>query len=419
MPLAQRVQAFDGGVYLRYSPSVDAFGRLRVSNPQTLFESQAQYGDSSLFWETAVSGGGTVTNALASSSVLISPGGTTSGHYAYRQTRTHFRYHPGKSHVVVCTFVFDNGAVTNNRRRIGYFNANDGIFLQLLGSTLSLVRRTSTSGAPVDEVVPQASWNVDRMDGYGPSGIALDITKTQILIIDLQWLGAGQVRCYFDVGGEMVEVHRFRHANVLTLPYMATANLTIRAESENVGVAGGTGVLRQICSTVFSEGGKDEELGRQFSVNRGATSLAVIARRPVLSIRAKAAGPNAVVNTGQILPRQVDVMCDTNGALYEIVYNGTLGGGTSWGAVDASHSIAEYDTASTTIVGGIVIASGMVPSGGGGPFSAAGADSTNFFRQLPLVRTGLGGVQDVLSVVLTAVTGTSDAHAAMTWQELL
>lgn len=419
MPPGQRLQAFDGGVYIKYSPSVDAFGRLRVSNPQTLFESQAQYGDSSLYWETAVSGSGAVTNATASSSVLISPGGATSGHYAYRQTRTCWRYHPGKSQTVVCTFVFDGGAVTNNRRRIGYFDANDGIFLQLSGTTLSLVRRTSTSGAPVDEVVPQTSWNVDRMDGYGPSGITLDITKTQILIIDLQWLGAGQVRCGFDIGGELIEAHRFKHANILTLPYMKTANLPIRAESENIGAAGGTGVLRHICSTVYSEGGVDVEHGRQFSVNRGTTALGVTSRRPVISIRAKATGPNSVVNTGQILPRNVEAMCDTNASLYEVVYNGTLGGGTAWNVVNATHSLAEYDVASTTITGGIVLASGMISDGGAGPFAAANVDSTGFFREFPLVRTGLGGVQDTLSLVLTSVTGTSNVHASMTWQEFL
>lgn len=412
----QRPQAWDGGVYLKKSASLDAFGRARVSNPATLFESQAQYGDSALVWETAVAGSGVVSNSLVDSSVLLSTGGTLVGASAIRQTRVHHRYQPGKSQAIEVTFVFDGGAVANARRRIGYFNANDGIFLQLDGSTLSLVRRSSTSGAPVDEVVPQTSWNMDRMDGSGPSSVSLDISKAQILFIDLQWLGVGMVRVCFNIGGRLIEVHEFAHANVLAGPYMATANLPIRAESVNTGAAGGTAVLRQICTTVYSEGGFEEAFGLQFSANRGAAVLNVAARRPVLSLRAKADGPNAVVNTGHILPREVGIQAATNGVLYELVLNGALAG-AAWVAQDATNSLAEVDVTANGIVGGRVIASGMVPANGP-PFAVQGSTQAGFFQKFPMVRTGLAGVQDTLSVVLTPIAAPADIHAAITWQEL-
>jgi len=397
------------------SPSIDAFSRWRVSNPATLFDSQQIFGDSALTWENNTVGGASVTNQLARASVLMSTGGTTSGDLAYRQTRTHFRYQPGKSQLVFLTFVM-SAAVTNARQRIGAFDEQDGLYLEQ-SDDVYLCKRSSTSGAPVDTRVAQSAWNIDRLDGRGPSGVKLDLTKTQILVIDFQALYAGRVRFGFDIGGVVLYAHEFNHANDLDVVYMTNANLPMRAEVENTGTAGGTATLEQICTSVSSEGGFEDERGLPFSANTGATVVGVTTRVPILSVRAKLTGPNAVRNVGQIIPQIYDVIASDSSALVEIVRNGTLTGPV-WANVNATYSIAEYDVSASAIAGGIVVSSFGVPAGGGGPFSAAGAARVNPFTKNPIVRTTLNNQQDVLSIVATSSSGTSNLIAAMDWKEL-
>jgi len=141
--------------------------------------------------------------------------GTTNAHYSILQSRQYARYIPGKSHLVLITGIFASGS----------------------GATANIVRRTSTSGSPVETVVPQASWNIDKMDGTGVSGITMDFTKTQILVISAQWLGVGRVIVGFNIGGIIRPVHQFLNANNLTVPYTQTFNLPVRMEIRNTGAS--------------------------------------------------------------------------------------------------------------------------------------------------------------------------------------
>ena len=226
--------------------STDAFGRVRVSDPATLFDSQHQYTSQPLYWGEQATGTGAATHLPNEASVRLSTGGTASGAKMYRRTKAYFRYQPGKSQFIAMTFVL--GAATNNlRRRVGYYDSHNGIFVEQTGSGASVVRRTYTSGSAVDNVVAQDSWSIDRFDGTGPSGVTLDWTKTQILVIDLQWLGVGRVRVGFYVNGVLYYAHEFLNANNLSLVYMTSANLPLGYEIENTGITAGTNTMDCIC----------------------------------------------------------------------------------------------------------------------------------------------------------------------------
>lgn len=332
------------------SASNDAFSRIRTSHPVTLFDSMQQYGDNALVWENSFTGTGAVSNLLNESSVILSTGGTGSGAKVTRSTRAYHRYQPGKSQMILMTFTLGT-AVSNLRRRVGYFDANNGLFLEQISSGVSFVRRTNVTGTPTDTAVAQASWNIDKFDGTGPSGITLDFTKTQIMVIDLQWLGAGRVRFGFDINGIIYLAHQSLHANILSTVYMTTACLPIRLEIENTGVTSGTNTMQHICSAVISEGGFQGNYGFQFS-EANTVGVGVTIRRPILSIRAKTTGPNSVRNTGHILLKAVEVMATSNSCLFEVVLNGTLTG-ASFAAVNATYSLAERDSSATAISGGI------------------------------------------------------------------
>jgi len=235
--------------------SVDAFGRLRVSNPYTLFDSQNRYQKDTQFNET-LTGSGTSTYVANESSVDLAVT-TASGDKVVRQTNRVFPYQPGKSLEVLATFVMNAGK-TNLRQRVGYFNTDNGVFFQVSGTTNSFVLRTNTSGTPSDvRTVNQADWNGDKLDGTGASGLTLDITKAQILYMDFEWLGVGSVRCGFIINGQIIICHTFNNANDIDKVYMTTAILPIRYEIENTGAAASASTLTQICSSVISEGGYD------------------------------------------------------------------------------------------------------------------------------------------------------------------
>ena len=268
--------------------AVDAFGRARVSNPFTLFDSFHRYSDNGNF-ATAVNGGSSTATFNANQGLIDLSIGTASGDYVYRESKRVFAYQPGKSLLVLTTFTM-NAVKANLRQRVGYYGANNGYYLELNGSDIRFVERSSVTGSVVNTIVEKADWNIDKLDGTGPSGITLDISKAQILFTDLEWLGLGTVRMGFVVNGNFVHCHSFHHANIITTTYITTACLPLRLEIENIGATASSSTLKQVCSTVISEGGYDirgrsRSLGLATNAARDLTAANTF--YPVISIRLK------------------------------------------------------------------------------------------------------------------------------------
>ena len=144
------------------------------------------------------------------------------------------------------TFVM-NTSKTNLRQRVGYFGSNNGFFLEQNGTTIQFVKRSSVTGSVVDTPITQSNWNIDKLDGTGPSLLTLDLTSPQILFIDLEWLGVGSVRMGFVINGQFIHCHTFHHANSNTAPkgaYMQTACLPIRQEIENTAATASNSTLK-------------------------------------------------------------------------------------------------------------------------------------------------------------------------------
>lgn len=390
----------------------DAFARLRVSSPISQFDYQNQYNVGPFIWSDSLSGTGSVTHQPNSSTVLMSTGGTASGAKAYRQTRKYMRYNPGKSLLPIVTFNFQS-AQNNVRKRVGYFDANNGIFLQQTHDVVSVVLRSRSSGSVVETVVPQNQWNCDKMDGKGKSGITVDWTKCQILFADIQWLGVGTIRIGLEIDGTPYCVHTFDNANLTSTTYMTTANLPIRYEVENLGTTSSAGTLLQICSTVITEQGTNDDGGYYtHSANSGITAINVTTRRNVLAIRPKLL-LNSITNRAKISISDIELMVGGNNVLWELVYNPTLGGSPSYTSV-SDNSPVEFDIAGTTITGGEVIKSGYVPTGTGILKTSFSDEVTN---QFPLALDIDGANPTLISLVCTSVTGTATVSAAMTFKE--
>lgn len=336
--------------------SVDAFGRLRTSQPLTLFDSNHRHQDNGL-WATSTASGGAATFNSSQGLVDLSVT-TTSGSKVYRETIKTFAYQPGKSLLVISTFVF-SPAKANLRQRVGYYNDNNGMYLELNGtgaSALSFVERTSVSGSITETRVAQVNWNVDKLDGTGTSGITLDITKVQILWADIEWLGSGPVRMGFVIDGKFITCHQFQHANVIASTYITTACLPLRYEVENTGATASASTLKQICSTVISEGGY-EMRGSQHGVGIPITSPLTLGTAgtyyPIVSLRLKTTRLDAVV-----ILTALSFMGITNNAHYNWqVRSGTVTTGGTWVSAGATSSV-EYNISGTGLTDGRILTQG-------------------------------------------------------------
>lgn len=320
--------------------NTDAFGRLRVSEPYTLFDSYNRYVADSQFTESTVSGGSSSFSAnTASVDMTVT---TASAASVVRQTKRVFAYQPGKSLLIYATFVM-NASKSGLRQRVGYFNTDNGIFFQVADTTKSFVIRTFTGGSASDaRTVNQIDWNGDKLDGTGPSGVTLDVTKTQIFFTDLEWLGVGNVRVGFIINGQYVVCHTFQNANVGTNVYMQTALLPVRYEITNTSATASSSTMKQICSTVISEGGYGE-LSEPY-VARRATKVNVGTNLyPIVSIRLASSYLGAIV-----LPSNYSFYPeDTGYYTVTLIKNGSLTNAT-WSANLCGGQV-EVDTGATAI----------------------------------------------------------------------
>ena len=377
--------------------STDAFGRLRVSEPYTLFDSKARYYDHNEFSNVNTTGGNVVYNANSSTFELNVT--AANGSSVIRETKRVFPYQPGKSLLILATFCM-NTPRTNLRQRVGYFTTNNGIYFENDGTYNYLVIRSYSSGALVEDRVRQDAWD-------NPFA-GLNVDRTQIFWTDVEWLGVGSVRCGFVVNGAYVLCHTFHHANIAgnTTTYMTTAVLPVRYEITNTAGTSGASMMRQICATVISEGGYNaftysETAGRGTSVLRLSSSGTYY---PVVSIRLDSTRLDAIV-----LPRQVDVLSPTvNYYRWKLMLNPTLTG-ANWAGHSSSGTV-EYDTAATAISGGTELQAGYVSSR---ELSELGADAFAF----QLGRT-LAGVSDIVTLAMAATSNNADVLAQIGWQEI-
>ena len=388
------------------SASVDAFQRQRTSEPYTLFDAQFHRDKLPIVFDETTAGGASAAVYNANANAVDMTLGTAAGESIVRQTYEWYRYQSGKSQLILLTGVL--GEPKNNvRKRAGYFNANNGIFVESNSTQKAFVIRTSTSGAPVDTVIPQASWNLDRLDGTGPSGLTLDLDSTNILAMDFEWLGVGAVRFAFVIDGVFVVAHKEGHANVgLTVPYMQTGSLPVRYEITNTGVAASGTTLRQICHTVASEAGFNPRgIIRSTPVAVAGRAVSVGSFAPQIAIRMKSADAR---NTVTPLAYNFTASAAQEYALQLRFRPATY---TAGSFVDiGANSIVEYDVTGTAATGGTIIWS-----------STASRDSS---QQISLssalvLGSSIAGTADIL--VLEAaqrVGGAATAYSSILFQEL-
>ena len=394
----------------------DAFGRTRMSAPLTLFDSSHRYADNNL-WSTLT--GGSIT-ASASATFNQNQGlmemrvNGLSGSRVYRETTKVFAYQPGKSLQVMSTFTF-NSAKTNLRQRVGYFGTDNGIYLELDDNTLYMVKRSSVTGSVSSIRISQSQWNIDKLDGSGPSGITLDITKAQIFFMDIEWLGVGTVRTGFVINGQFVPCHYFHHANIIDTTYITTASLPLRYEIENKAATSSPSVLKQVCSTVISEGGY-ELRGFQQAIGtpiQTAKSLPTAGSYvPVVTIRLRGDRLDAIV-----ILTAISIMGVNTGIYnWRAIANGTTTGGSGNWLSAGTDSSVEYKLDATGISGGRILASGYFTS------NTQYSTTIDILREalfkFQLERNSFTNTPYELTLAVAASTNTELVYGSVDWEEI-
>jgi len=393
----------------------DAFGRLRVGQPLTLFDSKLLHDKSPLFWnEATVSGSGFTSTYLENESAVEIVSDGTLGKFV-RQTWQRFNYQPGKSLAIAMTGVLEPDDITG---------------------TLNVVKRSSTSGSPVDTVVPEIDFNgylTGNQEEHSPKtdNLFLELSNTQIFGIDIEWLGVGQVRYSVTLGGKTHFVHASVNANENDKVYMQTPNLPLRWEIEvttegthkrvgyfddNNGVFFQYTIptqintkLKCICGTVISEGGLEDTGITRYASTQGvafdANSVGTV--YGVIGIRLKSTHIDTVVK----IIEQSLIAVSADNFEWMLIFNPTVAG-DALNFVDQDNSAVQIAIGNTTntVTGGTIIA---------GSYSKSDIPSTGIVSNSLRLGASIAGVSDQIFLCVRPLGINLDIHASLTWRELI
>jgi hypothetical protein len=394
------------------STTNDAFGRLRVSEPFTLFDSSFRYYDNTEKWstsETDNSGNSSYTHN-ANEGLMDLTVGSSSGDSIIRETKRIFSYQPGKSLLVLNTFCM-NSPKTYLRQRVGYFGTDNGFYLEQENSNVYIVKRSKVTGSVINTRVIQGNWNIDTLDGSGVSSYTLDLTKSQILWMDFEWLGVGSVRVGFVINGQFIPVHVFHHANLISTTYMTTATLPLRCEITNTDATSSSSTLKQICSSVMSEGGYNTvSISRSVSTDITGKNISNTSDTPLISIRLKSGRTDGVV-----IPKAANFYGLQQAAFqYKIYNNVTSLTNASWTSL-GNDSLIEYDLSATALTGGNLMMQGIFVGSVTG--SAQSIDFSQYDHSLQLGRSLGSATGDIFTIAIKATSNNDDAVGSLNWQE--
>lgn len=396
-----------GQAYIRFaegSPSLDAFGNLRVGEGTILGSYEYSHGPSADLFQDTLAVGGLITHQPTSASTILSSTGSN-GSSSIRTTNRYHHYQPGVSNLIIQTIALSDTGKAGNRRRWGYFDSNNGLYWELEGTTFYVGIRSNVTGSIVETRVAKDSWNEDKLDGTGVSSMNLDLTKANFYFIDYAWLGVGEVR--FGVlgpNGERNICHIFRNPNSNTDAYMASGCLPLRWENTNFGAVGSTSELKSICSAVYSQSRIDNTFWRFSDIGRD-TPVAVTTNTPIFSMKVK---PGTHVG---LYPESLNVYVSAGAVKLTIVDDAVLTGAT-WGII--GESLALGDIGATSMTGGSKFFTTYVNAG------VANIDLSKVYELNDEGYHRLADDSDsyTFTLVATTITGTPTVSATLNYREL-
>jgi len=331
------------------------FGEVSVAQVSPLLQSDFVYGINTRKFTTATTGSGTVSSSASLATVSTTAATSSSGTLSSLRP---LRYRAGVGALARFTAMFTTGA-TNSQQEAGMGTSAEGLFFGYNGTAFGICRRRGSS----DTWTAQSSWNVDVMDGTGPSGMTLDPAKLNVFQIRYQYLGAGAIEFFIEppVTGRMVLVHRIQFANNNTVTSLLNPSLPFRLHAVNTTNATALSISTGSCMLAIE--GENNLAGVPWS--RANTKTGITTETSILAIR-MASTING--SSSQVIARVASIgaaMSLNQNAIgiFRLTVNPTLGGTPAYtpfsgatadngATITSGQSGLSYDTAGTTVTGG-------------------------------------------------------------------
>ena len=338
--------------------------------------------------------------------------GGDAGDEVIRQTNRVQRYIPGRQAEVAMSMIFGT-PTTGIRRRFGLFDELNGFFFEDSGDgTYRCVLRRNTAGGVETESFARDEWNVDRLDGTGPSGITADPTAIQHMTIEFEWYGAGQIEWNFVIDNNKYPVHKIQHANTHDHPWAAKAALPIRVELTNVAGTAGTHTFYQGSHSMTVEA-ITELLGRQNSVSNPITGKTLSTANtfyPLVAIRLKSDSLDSVIIPDEFSGATLD---NTN-IFVRAIENPTITGGT-WVSM-GDDSAVEYNLTATGFTNGSILSTTYISSGNMGQvYKFPDRSITQLSRT---TTTTLGDTSGIFLIAIASIGANKAGWASLGWIEV-
>jgi hypothetical protein len=337
--------------------------------------------------------------------------GSNAGDSIIRETNRVQGYIPGRQSEVSMSKILGAG-VAGVRKRFGVFNNNSGAYFEQNGDEYYCVLRRNTAGGVVEERVGREDWNGDKLDGTGPSGILADPSKIQLLVIEYEWYGAGEVQFKYVINNNSYAVHTIYTANRFDYSWSSTGSLPVRIELTNVDGVPGPHVYYQGSHSFLTEG-STSILGRQTSVSTAITGNSFTNANtfyPLVAIRLKSDHLNSVV----IPDEYAGATLDNTGLFVKVLYDVALTGGT-WISQD-SDSPVEYNITATSFTGGEVISTNFISANNMGVLNSFAERSITQLKRN--TTTTLNDTASIFLVAGATIGSNKDGWGSIGWIEV-
>lgn len=390
----------------RHSYGADAFGRFRVSQPFSVFDSKSVIGSGQYYFDYRVAGGGYATHI--GNQALVELGvGSANGDSSVRQSFEYFAYEPGRSQLYIMTAKMDTPKA-NLFQGVGPYDDDNGIFFENDGTSTNVVLRSSTSGTLTERRIPQSEWNIDKLDGSGISEFSLDVAKANIYVFDYQWLGVGRIRLGLSTSnGTIAYCHEFKNANLFDSVYSANPNLPVRWEIKNDGVTSGASSMKSICASVFSEGGY-APLGNVISADVGISTISVDTNEEViLAVR-----PRSGYERVTLVPQLMNGLQTTNDYLIFRMYISDVPTAGSWTQVSECCEInINPGVVSTVLTGNKIQIATMYGS-------AQSRNATAIIESAIRAASYIDGTRRCIVMTAQSLSSVASVVGAIAWKEI-
>ena len=333
----------------------DPFGDLRTVQRVSVLDIKSTFGLSTLRDVSAVVGTGAVTGTVGTPEIALTVAAASDS--ATLQTAERGCFVSGFGVEAGIAVRLSSATLSGNQRaRWGYYDGVDGAFFQLSSTGLAL----GVSRASVETIVSQSAWNVDKLDGTGPSGLTLDVTRGAVFQVVLS-CGYGAVAWRVAlpnaVGAQVVQtLHTFYPSGATSI---ATPHLPVYAALANLGTAGSNTmyVAGRAVSVIGPVPVPTKRLTTAYALN--VTLSKASGFLPILSVSRKT---GYVGNPMRVA--SVDFIAG-NGCAYELRAGSTLTGASYGPFPDtvATETAMQLDTTATAGSGGVVIYAGIVAAG--------------------------------------------------------